>query len=221
MTQEAKWREKIQNQNWSETVLDKYLLYDKWDELSAWRVLAGFHFSRDPESIGFMLLDSKNELDLKIKDRRNIQTVLELDHYYLKRFSENSDQECEYDTPRAYIDWALSKRFKPLWLDWAIEHKLYEPKQEASQNMTGTITHATNYSTKWLKIQQAAILEFFSPRQEVDAKKDVVLSWIESKAIKAGIKNPTNVAKAIFTIIKPEDHSPKIRRAGPIKTQQP
>ena len=219
MTQEAKWREKIQNQNWSETVLDKYLLYDKWDELSAWRVLAGFHFSRDPESIGFMLLDSKNELDLKIKDRRNIQTVLELDHYYLKRFSENSDQEREYDTPRAYIDWALSKRFKPLWLDWAIEHKLYEPKQEASQNMTGTITPATTYSTKWLEIQQAAIQEFFSPRHEVDAKRDAVISWIETKAEELKITAPNRIATSIFTIIKPEDHSPRKRRVAPLKDQ--
>ena len=221
MTQDAMWREKIQNQNWSETGLEKYLLYDKWDEDSACRVLAGFHFRRDYASIGHMLLDLKNVSDFKIKGRRDIQTLLEIEHFNLKGFSENSDQKRRYDTPGAYIEWALSKRFKPLWLDWAIEHKLYEPKQEASQNMTGTITHATNYSTKWLKIQQAAILEFFSPRQEVDEKKDVVLSWIESKAIKAGIKNPTNVAKAIFTIIKPEDHSPKIRRAGPIKTQQP
>ena len=221
MTQDPTWREKIQNQNWSETGLDKYLLYDKWDEDSACRVLAGFHFRRDPESIGYMLLDFKNVSDFKIKGHKNIQTLLEIEHFNLKGFSENSDQKRRYDTPGAYIEWALSKRFKPLWLDWAIEHKLYEPKQEASQNKTGTITHATNYSTKWLKIQQAAILEFFSPRQEVDSKKDVVLSWIESKAIKAGIKNPTNVAKAIFTIIKPEDHSPKIRRAGPIKTQQP
>ena len=221
MTQEAKWREKIQNQNWSETSLDKYLLYDKWDEDSACRVLAGFHFRRDPESIGYMLLDFKNVSDFKIKGLRNIQTQLEINHFNLKAFSVNSDQKRKYDTPRAYIDWALSKQFKPLWLDWAIEHKLYEPNQEVSQNKTGTVTLTTTYSTKWLEIQQAAILEFFSPRREVDAKKDEVVSWIELKAEEAGIKDPTNVATVMFTIIKPKNHSPKIRRAGPIKTQQP
>ena len=219
MTQDATWREKIQNQNWSETSLDKYLLYDKWDEDSACRVLAGFHFRRDPESIGYMLLDFKNVSDFKIKGHRNKQTQLEINHFNLKAFSVNSDQKRKYDTPGAYIEWALSKRFKPLWLDWAIEHKLYEPKQEASQNMTGTITHATNYSTKWLEIQQAAIAEFFSPRHEVDAKRDEVISWIETKAEELKITAPNRIATSIFTIIKPEDHSPRKRRVAPLKDQ--
>ena len=219
MTQGATWREKIQNQNWSETSLDKYLLYDKWDEDSACRVLAGFHFRRDPESIGYMLLDFKNVSDFKIKGLRNIQTQLEINHFNLKAFSVNSDQKRKYDTPGAYIEWALSKQFKPLWLDWAIEHKLYEPKQEASQNMTGTITHATNYSTKWLEIQQAAIAEFFSPRHEVDAKRDEVISWIETKAEELKITAPNRIATSIFTIIKPEDHSPRKRRVAPLKDQ--
>ena len=221
MTQDAKWREKIQNQDWSETGLKDYLLYDEWDEHAAWRVLAGLDFHQKRESKGDMLLDSKNESDFKIKGHENIQTQLEIGLFRLKAFSKQSNKVREFGSPSSYIDWALSKRFKPLWLDWAVEHKLYEPKQEASQNKTGTITPATTYSTKWLEIQQAAIQEFFNPRWAVDAKKSEVLSWIKSEAKNAGIKTPTNVATVMFTIIKPEDHSPKIRRAGPIKTQQP
>ena len=219
MTQDATWREKIQNQNWSETGLDKYLLYDKWDEDSACRVLAGFHFRRDPESTGYMLLDLKNISDFKIKGRRNIQALLEIDHFYLKRFSENSDQEREYDTPRAYIDWALSKRMRPLWLDWAIEHKLYVPKQESIQEKIETANVDTIYSTKWLEVQQAAIAEFFSPRRDTDAKKEDVILWIEAKAKELKITAPNRIATSIFTIIKPEDHSPRKRRVAPLKDQ--
>lgn len=32
-------------------------------------------------------------------------------------------------SPEYFIDWALSKRFTPDWLDWAIEQKLYTPKE--------------------------------------------------------------------------------------------
>jgi hypothetical protein len=228
MTRDAELREKIQNQDWSETGLKDYLLYDRWDQDSAWHVLAGLDFRQKRKSTGDMLLDKETllyfvegDFENILGDYENIQAQIRISYLRLKAFSENSGQQREYDTPRAYIDWALSKQFKPLWLDWAIEHKLYEPNQEVSQNKTGTVTLTTTYSTKWLEIQQAAILEFFSPRREVDAKKDEVVSWIEFKAIKAGIKNPTSVAEGIFTIIKPEDHSPKIRRAGPIKTQHP
>ena len=146
MTQEAPGREKIQNQNWSETGLDKYLLYDKWDEDSACRVLAGFHFRRDPESTGYMLLDLKNNSDFKIKGHRNIQTLLEIDHFYLKGFSENSDQKRKYDTPLAYIEWALSKRMRPLWLDWAIEHKLYVPEQGLNSGQLDTANAIKTYT---------------------------------------------------------------------------
>ena len=221
MTRDAELREKIQNQDWSETGLKDYLLYDRWDQDSAWAVLAGLNFHQTGKSTGGMLLDKETLFYFVEGDYENIQAQIRISFLRLKAFSENSGQQRKYDTPRAYIDWALSKQFKPLWLDWAIEHKLYEPNQEVSQNKTGTVTLTTTYSTKWLEIQQAAILEFFSPRREVDAKKDEVVSWIELKAEEAGIKDPTNVATVMFTIIKPKNHSPKIRRAGPIKTQQP
>ena len=122
-------------------------------------------------------------------------------------------------TPSYFINWALSKRIKPAWLDWAIEHKLYVPKQETIQKKIETANVDTIYSTKWLEVQQATIAEFFSPRHEVDAKKEEIVPWIIWMAGEAGIKAPENIAKAIFTIIKPLDHSPKIRRGGPIKTQ--
>ena len=216
MTQDAKWREKIQNQDWSKTGLKDYLLYDKWDQNSACCVLAGLDFHQNRESIGDMLLDTENFFDFLADgyDERILDQI-SIDYSRLKAFSATSDQEREYDTPRAYIDWALSKQFKPLWLDWAIEHKLYVPKQEAIQKNIGTASIDTIYSTKWLEVQQAAIEEFFSPRHEVDAKKEEVIQWIEMKAKELKIRDPNRIATSIFTIIKPEDHSPRKRRVAP------
>ena len=219
MTQDAKWREKIQNQDWSKTGLKDYLLYDKWDQNSACCVLAGLDFHQNRESKGDMLLDTENYFDFLADGYEKILDQISIDYSRLKAFSATSDQEREYDTPRAYIDWALSKQFKPLWLDWAIEHKLYVPKQEAIQKNIGTASIDTIYSTKWLEVQQAAIEEFFSPRHEVDAKKEEVIQWIEMKAKELKIRDPNRIATSIFTIIKPEDHSPRKRRVAPQKDQ--
>ena len=35
--------------------------------------------------------------------------------------------------PDFFIDWALSKRFRPDWLDWAIERKLYIPSEPITE----------------------------------------------------------------------------------------
>ena len=105
------------------------------------------------------------------------------------------------------------------WLDWAIEHGLYVPEQEAIQKKIETANIYTIYSTKWLEVQQAAIEEFFSPRHEVDAKKEEVIQWIEMKAKELKIRDPNRIATSIFTIIKPEDHSPRKRRVAPQKDQ--
>lgn len=68
------------------------------------------------------------------------------------------------------------------------------------------------YSTNWLEIIDAAIAEFFSPRPSVDAKKEVVVEWINNQAIHAGLQESDRIAEAIFTIIKPSDHNPRRRR---------
>ena len=202
-----------QDQDWSCTKLDHYLLLDNWEEYPAWCLLVGLDYSQERmETLdsGFFLAVDDETYKAIIADMAN-----KVDR--LRDYSQSADKAIASYAPRSFIDWALSKRIRPPWLDWAIQKNLYIPRQEASQNKVAT----TTYSTKWLEIQQAAILEFFSPRQEVDAKQAAVVSWIESEAKKAGIKDPTNVATVMFTIIKPENHSPKIRRAGPIKAQQP
>ena len=206
-----------QDQDWSRTKLEHYLLFDNWDEYPAWCVLVGLDYFQGSGGKNAETLDSGFFLAVDDETYKAIIADMANKVDRLRDYSQSADKAIASYAPSSFIDWALSKRIRPPWLDWAIQKNLYIPRQEASQNKVAT----TTYSTKWLEIQQAAILEFFSPRQEVDAKQAAVVSWIESEAKKAGIKDPTNVATVMFTIIKPEDHSPKIRRAGPIKTQQP
>ena len=210
-----------QDQDWSRTKLEHYLLFDNWDEYPAWCVLVGLDYFQGSGGKNAETLDSGFFLAVDDETYKAIIADMANKVDRLRDYSQSADKAIASYAPSSFIDWALSKRIRPPWLDWAIQKNLYTPEQEASQNKTGTVTLTTTYSTKWLEIQQAAILEFFSPRREVDAMKEVVVPWIVSKAEKAGIRNPTNVATVMFTIIKPEDHNPKIRRAGPIKTQQP
>lgn len=68
------------------------------------------------------------------------------------------------------------------------------------------------YSTPLLAILNAAIAKFFDPRRNPDAKRDEVVEWIKSKMIAAEVADSDNIATAIFTIIKPENHDPRKRR---------
>jgi hypothetical protein len=103
----------------------------------------------------------------------------------------------------AAVAWALEK-------NWDLPQEIldrYDSKLNSKK--------APDYSTKWIEIQNAAINQFFNPRHELDAKREEVIAWIEAKAKDAKIQNPSSIASAIFTIIKPEDHDPKNKRVTP------
>jgi hypothetical protein len=69
------------------------------------------------------------------------------------------------------------------------------------------------YDTEWLKIQQDAIKKFFNPRRNPDAKRAEVIEWIKDEAKNRNLEVSENLAAAIFTIIKAENHSPRKKRA--------
>lgn len=68
------------------------------------------------------------------------------------------------------------------------------------------------YSTPSLDILREAIAEFFEPRRDPDAKREEVVEWINKRFEERGLKPTDNIARAIFTIIKPSDHDPRSRR---------
>lgn len=81
-----------------------------------------------------------------------------------------------------------------------------------NQTEVSSVTNETIYSTSLLKIQDLAVNEFFYPRKSVDAKQEEVTDWIIHKGNEFDIIVSDNVASAMFTIIKPIDHNPRIRR---------
>lgn len=85
----------------------------------------------------------------------------------------------------------------------------FENKQVDEINVTEI------YTNDLLNILNLAINEFFHPRKNKDPKKDEVIEWlkIQGKELKVNVSD--NIAEAIFTIIKPNDHNPKIKRAQP------
>ncbi len=77
-----------------------------------------------------------------------------------------------------------------------------------NQNFTAT----NEYSTVLMDILKLAVNEFFNPRKIVDPKKEEVTEWIKSKGMELGVNVSSHVAKSIFTLIKPNDHNPKIKK---------
>jgi len=76
-------------------------------------------------------------------------------------------------------------------------------------------TNHIPYTTDLLELQNLAINQFFSPRKIQDAKSEEVCEWIKNKGKELNLNVSTNVADAIFTIIKPYNHNPKIKRVKP------
>ena len=74
-----------------------------------------------------------------------------------------------------------------------------------------------SYSTDLLNLLNLAISQFYNPRQKKDAKKDEIKEWIKIKGKELNIYVSDNVADSIFTIIKPNDHNPKVKRVDPLE----
>lgn len=212
-------------QDWDKSRLADYLLFDSWIAKKALYVLIGMDYFQGLR-LGSGTLDKEkfkmSSSPLSILKWNDQNSVQQRESY--KAFAEDWEKLADlWDSrgegasvsysPAYFIEWALSKRFRPDWLDWAIERGLYTPKQEAAQ--PAQIATAPTYSTSWLAIQQAAINQFFNPRRNPDAKKDEVTDWIKEQALAAGLPDSQNVASTIFTIIKPENHDPKKKRVEP------
>lgn len=98
-------------------------------------------------------------------------------------------------------------------VEWQIPSELSQLALVKSEKQQSETSHDCQlYSSPWLNIQKSAIAEFFDPRRNPDAKREEVVEWIKQAALKAGLPDSENLASAIFTLIKPENHDPKKRR---------
>lgn len=121
--------------------------------------------------------------------------------------------------------WLRSDLFPFLWKTgmpfsfdlpkWSPLGTLHPQKDDStiSQKPLGQIgLNESSYSTPLLDLQKAAIFEFYSHPRTVDPRKEEVVEWLFEAAKQMDLALSTNVADAMFTIIKPTDHNPKIRR---------
>lgn len=126
-------------QNYDKSTLEHYLLYDLWNVKNALSVLCGLDYTYysgtpNPEMLEFH--------PNKEPDKEAVKTLCRKE-YRLKDLWERSENGFDYsDTPAYFIEWALSKRFRPDWLDWAIERGLYTPKQDADADKIATAGNA-------------------------------------------------------------------------------
>jgi hypothetical protein len=187
--------------NWELSGLEDLLLYDFWTPYQGWCILAG---------IDYRMLDRGEKLNALFIKSNDIDDFL-LSSDEVERLSDywlNADKGETKQSPSLFIDWALSKRFKPKWLEWAIQKNLYQ----TTESKVSASAIFPPYETDLLKLLNLAISEFFNPRKIIDAKKEEVTQWLKDKGAELNIVVSDNVADSIFTIIKPKDHNPKIKR---------
>lgn len=116
-------------------ILRKYLCFDFLDSSTGVSVLVGYVFEKSystGEFNQFIFTGSsqKHLVDLTqaIGDLWNNSNHPASIHTKIKHEGGMRIEHPCY-SPEYVIDWALSKRFRPDWLDWAIEQKLYTPKE--------------------------------------------------------------------------------------------
>ena len=90
--------------------------------------------------------------------------------------------------------------------------KAVSEKSQTGQNKQQPAETYTFDSTPLIELVIKANVQFFSPRKSVDAKKPEVVDWVLENGKSLTPPVSTNIAEAIFTIIKPNDHSPRRKR---------
>lgn len=105
------------------------------------------------------------------------------------------------------------------FLEWVTNEDLFSffeknpPSLDVRQNSEDQMKGIprSGHSTPWLRVIDAAIEEFYPDQNSVDPKRDVVIKWIEERAINEGIDSPSSIAKSVFTIIKRDNHNPRTK----------
>ena len=197
-------------QNWKNSRLQDYLLYDNWTLHFSWEILAGFDgkltystISKEAELGSEYLLDlaSKHLLgyasgitsDDEYIDKSQVQKMLNtIDR--LEDFWWSSNWKGISMSPASLIDWALSKHIRPNWLDWAIEEKLYLPMNEPSKVQTIIFDTITTYPPE-LDLANKA-WQAVSSNESKGKPKAQIRAWLD-----ANTKGLSNEAKERISIV--------------------
>lgn len=125
-------------QDWDGSMLGAYLLRDYWSLDGGLRILSGFDYSASLGSAVYQTLDPCTLQGHHGKDADKVEELVnrmsdDLDRLHIIWAGCRRDIEAEDYPPAFFIEWAISKDLQPDWLDWAIERKLYIPKQKADK----------------------------------------------------------------------------------------
>ncbi len=85
-------------------------------------------------------------------------------------------------------------------------------EREHGIRLVGEAVRVPEYSTAYMDIMHEAIANFFEPRHSRDPTKEAVKAWIANRLASQGMDASDRIAGVMFTIIKPKDHNPKIKR---------
>lgn len=200
-----------------------WLIYDSWTMEEAARLLSGLLPANDQ---GGLFFDKTYYLDEG--KFCAVHSILQLFHRSFQCLTHVEELLSRsplgrHASPKVWAEYARAKGLLPTSECWDdIDNSpllsLLEPNDGLMSSSPTDTTAALqpktklHYSTPWLTIQDAAIAEFFNPRRNPDSKKDEVVKWISLKAASAGLQESRQIAEAIFTMIKPEDHDPKKKR---------
>lgn len=134
---------------WDKTNLEKYLQYEYWEPYKAMYILAGH-----------LLLDSESPDDFGMPTEKEEEDYCHLKDIWVTKGLSNFYSDPH--SPSHYIEWAISKKYRPAWLNWAIEHGLYTPKQDEkkpSQTVSASKVEMSNL-VYWRTILYANIQQF-------------------------------------------------------------
>ena len=126
-----------QKQVWNDSKLTDYLLYDTWQPYNAWCVLASLDYHKNNLKLGeaidnMVLLDNFPIQDYEVSYKNEILDKVDR----LRDFWHSGGMDNSNHPPSYFIEWAISKRIIPEWLDWAVVQKLYVPMKGKNNSQT-------------------------------------------------------------------------------------
>lgn len=193
-------------QNWDDSNLTDYLLYGNWYPYQGWCLLAGA--APVPIRKEVKPLDLKTVLfELTPDDYKKWIKHVELKIDRLRDFWFSDDLPEENKSPSFFIEWALSKRFRPDWLDWAIEKGLYTEKQVATINIALLPFDVTSDT---YPPELAAALQAWQAASANKGKgkpKAKIREWLDSCKLKINGKELSNDAKERIATVANWDKS--------------
>jgi len=166
------------SQNWDKTRLQDYLLFDYWQPFQAWCLLSGLECEKNISLFLDFDLELTDDEEVEIYKKQLANKVDRLREFWLSG-NENDD----YHSPAYFIQWSMSKRIRPEWLDWAVEKKLFKTGEEnlnqsEIENKSLSVRAENNYLR--LIMQLANNIEGFNPKNPHAAAK-LILSSIDSE----------------------------------------